>query len=101
MKLRTGARLRSQVCATEVIVLRALAEDVDLTCGGYPMVDRTDPATVEGGPTTDGPASLLGKRYTREAGDLEILVTAAGDGTLCIGSEPLRFKESTPLPSSD
>jgi len=101
MRLRTGARLRSQVCATEVIVLRAPAEDVELTCGGHPMVDRSDPATVPGGPITDAPGTRLGKRYTREAADVELLVTAAGDGALCIGQEPLRVKEATPLPSSD
>lgn len=103
MKLRTGARLRSQVCTTEVIVLRAPAEEVELTCGGHPMVDRSDPATIAGGPTTttDDPGTQLGKRYTRVAGDVEILVTVAGDGALFVDSEPLRFKEATPLPSSD
>src|SRR2546430_2659861 len=100
MKLRTGARLRSQVCATEVIVLRAPTEEVELPWGGQPMVDRSDPATAEGGPTTaDSPGTQLGKRYTREAGDVEILVTAAGDGALFIDSEPMRFKESAALPS--
>ena len=101
MKLRTGVRLRSQVCATEVIVLRAPAEEVDLLCGGVPMVDKADPAPRAGSPTTDGPGAQLGKRYTREAGDVEILVTAAGEGALFLGAEALRPKEATPLPSSD
>jgi hypothetical protein len=102
MKLRVGARLRSQVCTTEVVVLRVPAEDVGLSCGGYPMVDRADPATVAGGPTTTGtPGTLLGKRYTCAAGDIEVLVTVAGDGALFVGSEPLRPKAARPLPTSD
>jgi hypothetical protein len=102
MKLRTGTRLRSQVCATEVIVLRAPAEDIDLTCGGHPMVDRSDPSTIPGGVVDgDGPGSQLGKRYTRDAGDLEVMVTKGGNGTLAVSDEPLQLKQAAALPSSD
>ena len=38
VQLRTGARLRSQVDATEVIVVRAPSREVNLTCGGAPMI---------------------------------------------------------------
>jgi len=46
--------------------------------------------------------SQLGKRYcTTEATALEILVIKAGKGSLSLGAEPLVFKETKPLPSSD
>ncbi len=102
MKVKTGARLRSRVCTTEVIVVRLPADDVELTCGGHPLVP-IDAEPAPGLEAKDGLAdgSLLGKRYTRAEGDLELLVTKAGSGTLGIGQEPLVLKESKPLPSSD
>ena len=41
--VEAGLRLRSQVCATEVIVVRG-AGDIDLRCGGQPMIFATTPA---------------------------------------------------------
>ena len=99
--LRTGARLRSQVCTTEIIVVRPGPAGLDLTCGGRPLVAYgEDPQPLE---PIEGLAtgSELGKRYTDPSGELEILVTKAGSGTLAIGKEPLAFKEAKPLPSSD
>ena len=102
MELKTGGRFRSQVDTTEVIVVRALAGDVDLTCGGHPLIDvKAEPAaglSVKEG--LDGGAQL-GKRYTDPSGALELLVTKGGEGTLAIGSEPLVFRETKPLPASD
>ena len=100
--LRTGARLRSQVCTTEVIVVRPGAGSVFLTCGGQAMVDLAD--TSEAGTPAAGldGGSLLGKRYTATADDtLELLVTKAGAGTLGDGDTPLVLKEAKPLPASD
>jgi hypothetical protein len=102
VELRTGARLRSRVCATEVIVVRAPTHPIELACGGQPMapigaeVERRDldPALAGG--------ALLGKRYTVEAEDaFEVLVTKAGAGTLAAGTEPLVVKQARPLPASD
>jgi hypothetical protein len=95
-----GARFRSQVCSTEVIVIRPA--DVELYCGGHPMVGLAEPP-VPGLTATAGHSggALLGKRYTNGDGVLEVLVTKAGDGTLGTPSEalvPLRAKQ---LPSSD
>ena len=39
MPLKSGQRLRSQVCTTEVIVVRVPADDITLSCGGAPMVE--------------------------------------------------------------
>jgi hypothetical protein len=103
VQLRTGARLRSQVDATEVIVVRAPSREVNLTCGGAPMIDVK--ATPEAGLTID-PAlsggSPVGKRFTlADDAGLEVLVTKGGDGTLADGTEALVLKEAKQLPSSD
>src|SRR6266567_122182 len=39
VKLKPGMRLRSQVDTTEVIVVRSSADDIELACGGQPMID--------------------------------------------------------------
>jgi hypothetical protein len=101
---KPGLRLRSQVCTTEVVVVRPPAEDIDLTCGGEAMVEVG--SEVESGKTPAAgldTGSLLGKRYTTDdaAGTLELLVTKKGEGTLAIGTVPLVLKDAKPLPASD
>jgi hypothetical protein len=101
MELKAGARLKSAADTTEVIVVRAPGEPVDLRCGGHPMLalDETAPsAAVEAG---FGDGCQLGKRYADEESGLELLCTKAGEGTLSIGTEPLGLKGAKPLPSSD
>ena len=102
MQLKTGARYRSQVCDTEFIVVRPLPGDIDLTCGGHPVIDikaELDPgAALQAG--ADG-GSELGKRYTDASGKLEVLVTKAGKGALALEGEPLALKDAKPLPASD
>lgn len=101
-QITIGARLRSQVCDTEVIVVRATADDLVLTCGGHPLVpfdaDRAEGLALD---EASSGGSLLGKRYTRPDTDLELLVTKAGQGTLAVAAEPLVLKDAKPLPSSD
>jgi hypothetical protein len=102
--LKPGSRLRSQVCTTEVIVVRPPADDIDLTCGGAPMVE-VGSEVAEGGTPAPGldSGTLLGKRYTTDdaEGTLELLATKGGDGTLAAGAVALVLKEAKPLPSSD
>ena len=43
----------------------------------------------------------LGKRYVDDSGDLELLCTKAGDGSLATGGVLLKLKEAKKLPSSD
>lgn len=101
IQLRNGLRLRSAVCATELVVVRAPAAPIDLRCGGTPMAEAggdvatgvVDPAFAEG--------TLLGKRYADEVLGLEVLCTKAGDGSLSIGNGPLAIKSAKPLPASD
>ena len=49
----------------------------------------------------EGDAVLLGKRYADDDLGIELLCSAAGQGTLSIGTTPLPIKGSKPLPSSD
>jgi hypothetical protein len=99
--IKNGTRLQSQVCDTQVIVVRSADSLDDLRAGGAPMVAvggdvdaslALDPALSDG--------TLMGKRYVDDGG-AEVLVTKAGAGTLSIGSTPLAIKEAKPLPASD
>ena len=102
MQIKSGARLRSQVCDTELIVVRPLPGDLDLACGGHPLIDlKAEPtpglSLKEGADTGTG----LGKRYTDGTNQLELLVTKPGEGALTLGDEPLVLKQAKPLPASD
>ncbi len=101
IELQAGTRLRSAVCDTEVVVVKAPPTELDLRCGGAPMVPAGEdvPAGASIEPGLDQ-GTLIGKRYTD--GDLlEILCSKAGDGSLSIGTTPLEVKGAKPLPSSD
>ena len=102
MELRPGLRLRSVVCPTEVIVVKASSGAVELRCGGQPMVPLGEDAGAGGEPVApyDG-GTMLGKRYADEETGLEILCTKAGGGSLSVGDVVLAIKEAKPLPSSD
>lgn len=102
MDIKVGTRLRSVVCDAEVIVVRGPGQELDLRCGGHPMVAKDDAAGVAGEPR-DGFAdgALLGKRYADEALGIELLVTKPGAGTLSVGEAPLPVKEAKNLPASD
>lgn len=103
MSLTPGSRLRSQVCTTEVVVIRLPSTEVDLRCGGEPMVSIDVQASDRGTPAAgfDG-GSQLGKRYTTgEANGLEVLVTKAGSGSLSNGDVLLAVRQAKQLPSSD
>ncbi|MGV0793509.1 hypothetical protein [Mycolicibacterium sp. XJ1819] len=99
--IKNGTRLQSQVCDTQVIVVRATDGLDDLRCGGHPMLPLD--AEKSAGLTLDpgfSEGNAMGKRYVDEAG-AEVLVTKAGAGTLSIGATPLALKEAKPLPASD
>ena len=102
MQLKTGMKLRSQVGPTEVVVVKAPTDDAPVTCGGHPMVaaDQAPGTTL---PTLDDASenTLIGKRYTDDAGLIEVLVTKPGVGTLALGTDVLGLKQAKPLPASD
>jgi hypothetical protein len=99
--IKNGTRLQSQVCDTQVIVVRSTDSLDDLRAGGAPMVpigeEASSDLTLDDG-LADG--NLMGKRYVDESG-AEVLVTKAGKGTLTVGATPLTIKEAKPLPASD
>ena len=99
--IKNGTRLQSQVCDTQVIVVRSADSLDDLRAGGVPMVpvgEVTSPSAALDPEYSGG--SLMGKRYVDDTG-AEVLVTKAGKGTLSIGTAPLGIKEAKPLPASD
>jgi hypothetical protein len=102
MDLKPGTRWASQVCGTEVVVVRPASHPASLECGGHPMTPvggeratdlALDPAFSEG--------SLIGKRFTDAESGLELLVTKAGEGSLALDGVALPLKEAQALPSSD
>lgn len=99
--IKNGARLQSQVCDTQVIVVRSADSLGDLRVGGAPVVpiggDVDASLTIDPN-LSDG--TLLGKRYVDDSG-AEVLATKAGEGTLSIGTTPLVIKDAKPLPASD
>jgi hypothetical protein len=102
MKLRPGQKLRSAVCDAQVVVVRAPATEVEVGCGGAPLLDageEPDGAAVLDASLGDGP--LLGKRYADEELGLELLCARAGKGALTVDGRPLLVKGAKPLPSSD
>lgn len=102
MDISVGMRLRSQVCTTEVIVVRVPDRPSELGCGGLPLIAAdADVVPAAIAPGLDG-GSLLGKRYTTaEPTGLELLVVKAGAGTLSADGVPLILKDAKPLPASD
>ncbi|HEX3795909.1 MAG TPA: hypothetical protein VHV57_15555 [Acidimicrobiales bacterium] len=102
MELKPGTRWASQVCDTEVVVVRAAGQAVSLECGGQPMVAVGEPPApgLELDPAFSG-GSLIGKRFTEPDLGLELLVTKAGAGNLAVDGAALALKDAKPLPSSD
>ena len=100
--LKPGTRIRSSVCDTEVMVIAAPAAGAQVTCGGAPLraLDAPVPAGVALDPDAAG-GTLLGKRYVNAAGDLELLCTKPGKGSLACDGAPLAIKGAKPLPASD
>ena len=100
--LKAGAKLKSAVCDTQLMVVKAPAGEYDIRCGGLEMLAGTatapegaqlDPAQAEG--------TLIGKRYVDAEEKVELLCTKGGKGSLSIGSEALDVKQAKALPSSD
>ncbi|MBH0777978.1 hypothetical protein [Nocardia bovistercoris] len=99
--IKSGTRLESQVCDTQVIVIKSTEAVDGLRCGGAPMIpiggEKNATAVLD--PAFSG-GNAVGKRYVHDTG-AEILVTRSGTGTLDVDTTPLQLKEAKQLPSSD
>lgn len=84
------------------MVVKAGTGDIDLCCGGEPMLPFAAPGhdqlPLDPGLST---GSLIGKRYWNEESGIEVLVTKGGQGTLSAGGKQLVVKGVKALPSSD
>jgi hypothetical protein len=101
-RLKPGTRLRSAVCTTEVMVIQAPEAEVELRCGGAPLLDLSGKPAPGAAPAPEAAGGTqIGKRYVSTAGDLEVLCTKPGAGTLALGDVALTIKGAKPLPSSD
>jgi len=102
IQLKPGMRLFGAACTTELIVVKAPAQPIDLRIGGHPPLaaaaDRTGGVEVLT-PAESAPA--MGKRYVDPEGTLEVLCTKAGLGAIAIGDELCATKDAKPLPASD
>lgn len=102
MQLAPGTRLRSVVCDTQIIVVRVTdRDDVDLRCGGLPMVPLDQTVHPNGGPPTGSQGTAIGKRYRRTELGLEVLCTNSGAGDLSVGDTSLEVEDPRSLPASD
>ena len=66
LELKAGTRLRSATDTTEVVVVKAPGEPVDLRCGGHPFVAIDAEVTPEGIEAGFDGGTQLGKRYADE-----------------------------------
>lgn len=97
---KPGTKLTSTVCKTQIMVLRVPNEELDIWCGGMPMMvgepgelGRISPDHLGG--------TLVGKRYTNKSETMEFLCTRGGDGRVAVNGTLLDIKQARQLPSSD
>lgn len=100
--VKSGARFTSAVSDVQVMAIKAPAGEVELTCGGVPMLAAGETAPegvqLDGG---DAGEALIGKRYVDAEEQYELLCTKGGKGTLVLNGTPLEIKQAKQLPSSD
>lgn len=99
--LKSGVRLKSAVCDTEVMVTKAAADEIQLTCGGAEMLDMSGTKSGAAADTAHAAGTLVGKRYVDEGDRYEFLCTKGGKGNLAINGAALQVKQAKALPSSD
>lgn len=96
--MKPGTKLKSAVCDTEVMVIRA--SDGAIECGGAPMAGNKPEALGPISPKYAG-GTLMGKRYVDADGKFELLCVKPGKGSLSVNGVALTAKDAKPLPSSD
>ena len=99
--LKAGARFKSAVCDTQVMVIKAPAGEFELCCGGAEMIAPAATANVAALHAEHTQESLIGKRYVNADESVELLCTKGGKGSLSLNGTPLDVKQAKQLPSSD
>lgn len=100
--IKPGEHLRSRVCTTEVIVVKAPAVEFAIACGDQPMATRSETVSPPAAPLVEsGPGTLLGKRYSDDELGLEVLCVKGGGGALSVNGQVLHPRTARPLPASD
>ena len=96
---KPGIKLSSRVCKTQIMILRIPAVEMEIFCGGLPMVigDPTEFEDLQG----ENNGTLVGKRYTDETETMEFLCTRGGEGTIAVSGHKIDIKSAKKLPSSD
>lgn len=98
MMMKPGSKLKSQVCDTEVMVIRCGEGQIE--CGGAAMA-ADKPATPGTPAEAFAGGTLMGKRYVDAAGTFELLCVKPGKGALSVDGTVLSVKDAKPLPASD
>lgn len=102
MIYKPGVKLRSAVCDAQFVVVRAPSSELELACGGTPLLGPDDgepePGQIDPALAT---GALLGKRYADEELGIELLCARAGEGAVTCNGQVLELKGAKPLPSSD
>ena len=96
---KPGTKLSSTVCKTQIMVLRAPAKELEISCGGAPM-QVGDPAEL-GAMSGENSGTHVGKRYTDADESVEFLCTRGGDGSISVTGYVIDIKAAKKLPSSD
>jgi hypothetical protein len=100
--LKAGARFKSAVCDTQVMVIKAPAGEFVLHCGGARMLAASEAPPLEAAlDPAFGAGTLIGKRYVNADESVELLCTKGGKGSLVLGGTPMAIKLAKQLPSSD
>lgn len=99
MGLKVGSRLRGQNSACEVIVVRGSDRPAGLMCAGLEMLPLTSDSDAP--KAADGPAVELGKRYSDDESNIEVLCTKPGVGPLSFEGRDLIRAGARALPASD
>jgi hypothetical protein len=101
MKLQVGQTLHSAVDSTALIVIRGCDLDLTVTCGGEAMAPQGEGAGPLPASAAMGGGALIGKRYTVDGLEIELLCVKGGEYAVAIDGTELVQKGARPLPASD
>ena len=91
-----------QFCNQKVALEGEVVHIVPPAMGRAVLAAAHEPKQLAAFPDADHTeGTQIGKRYVNEAGDLEVLCTKPGEGSLSVDGVALTIKGAKPLPSSD